>query len=752
MDYTVHIKDQVFQQLARLTDRVDLTASGTFRAGSYVISGIPVRVTEGTHFTLEIKLPVNGATDINLKDAVGSLSVDHPITVLNLPTPNKIALNHGSVAADVDFARVISTFMLNSLQSFSDASIPDATGKMLETCEIEQASFFIKPGSELNQENFSCRFNAGSSLSLAHLRLSKDSNYSGKCTANINISTLATQDPEQSRKFNCKDSKVVLTLNVSKLGQRLTLVNDEPSKVSHVTHVSAVATGASAASKVTSTSAYNHATENNKNDNNDSGDSFAAESAHIEDLKGTINVKNVRLPLDRFDFERSDLNKRPNFSFDGNLSVSDAALKLNHNKTTVSLLVPQLTRAPISYSRNGVTTTYKFQADDVEADDITMAITRPKASIDFRLNKMKLQTIELNRKEGMQVAFAKGYAEPLSAKISRSNNNALLLKFSPGTTFSMENFNASGKETSESVNVRKVPITVKSADLTISEGANHIECENLTGNLVVSITDQAAQVDGKFRTRVTSDSNTLGITGARALIDQLELHQRDQHTVVDFKDCKLIIPIRDLEIAINKQLPAQRVIQVNKLILDQRRWRYRNMVLTDVTVIKPKMSQLAVTSPSQFEAGGDAELLAKGTIERFELRQNKWHSHPWSVRAHLEGKSKVSATFIPGITLADSTISYSAKCRLPMPDDITIDWSGVAGDMLGLLEQRMVKSAIRHVKVIVGPDGVPIDMDGKIKPFENTGNKRLKQIKVRDFKMSPSQEGLCVTLNGQIAL
>jgi hypothetical protein len=151
-----------------------------------------------------------------------------------------------------------------------------------------------------------------------------------------------------------------------------------------------------------------------------------------------------------------------------------------------------------------------------------------------------------------------------------------------------------------------------------------------------------------------------------------------------------------------------------------------------------------------FNAASD--VAANGTVEKFELhpfdrRLTGWKVMTWSAKGHVMGTGNVAFQFLPGVTLADSTLKYKASCKMSIPDNLAVDWSGVSGDVLGNAERTVVQQVIKNAAYFTAEKGIPIESVGEVKPFKATV--RSKRITVRSFSITSGQEGVVITLNAR---
>jgi hypothetical protein len=113
--WTVH--DPVLSKFTHICKNVELNAEGEFKKGSANIHGFQIGTQDGTKFSLSLNIPINDPERINFGTATGALTVSKPITINNIPLPQKVVLEPGKATAEVDLLGGMSEFLLNIITS-----------------------------------------------------------------------------------------------------------------------------------------------------------------------------------------------------------------------------------------------------------------------------------------------------------------------------------------------------------------------------------------------------------------------------------------------------------------------------------------------------------------------------------------------------------------------------------------------------------------------------------------------------------
>ncbi len=582
IDFRIHITDPVYRKLAGVADRVSLKASGVLTEGSYTIQGVPIKVSGDTTFKLDVTLPIHGSSDLTTKDVSGSMSTNRPITVLNVPAPLTIQLHNGAGSADVDLARVLVAFILNSLQGSANSSLAHSNqsgdrplSELLSAANVDSAQLDLKEGSSLQFPSVSAKLGPKSTIQFTAVHFDRSCNYTGMCAVHLRLPHFELDEDKAHRKLELDNAEINLNVEASKNGNTISL--KLPTKSSGLLSAA--------------------------------GTKISAPGADLAFAQGAIK-------LDNCVYLRTLGQEEAEISMDGIVTIKNASV----------------------YSR-------------------------------------------LNQ----------------------------------------------------------------SAD-------GRFDLEGLDGNLQFTNADRKIKSDGKFNVNISSSENTIGIKGAHAAIRGLKFHSDQSSIAIDVPSCRLVIPSTELRNAVVRNIPKKRIFEVNKVVYEGRKWRYRKFRLQRVIVSNPALNKLKVTGKDKFTFSASSDIAANGTVEKFELhplrpgQRISWSALPWSAHSFVNGNGAVTAKFLPGPNLAASTVQYKVACKMPVPEKLEIDWSHVSGDILGNAERALIEKVVQNADYFVDQKGIPINFDGEIQPFKRK-NAALKAVRVRSFTLTAAPEEVVIELN-----
>ncbi len=230
IDLRVHITDPVYRKLAGVADRVSLKASGVLAEGFYTIQGVPIKVSGDTTFKLDVTLPIHGSSNLTTKDVSGSMSTNRPITVLNVPAPQTIQLHNGAGSADVDLARMLVAFILNSLQGSTNSILVHSNksgdrplSELISAANVETAQLDLKEGSSLQFPSVSAKLGPNSNIQFTSVHFEKDFNYTGKCALHLRLPQFELDEEKAHRKLELDNAEINLNIEASKNGNMTSL-------------------------------------------------------------------------------------------------------------------------------------------------------------------------------------------------------------------------------------------------------------------------------------------------------------------------------------------------------------------------------------------------------------------------------------------------------------------------------------------------------------------------------------------------
>ena len=216
--------------------------------------------------------------------------------------------------------------------------------------------------------------------------------------------------------------------------------------------------------------------------------------------------------------------------------------------------------------------------------------------------------------------------------------------------------------------------------------------------------------------------------------------------IVHLANCSVTVPNKDLQDSVQTQFSNDRILNLSKTIFDKKHWRYKNAEIKTVSLHNLTLTKLSVdtTNTAKFSVTGDA--IVDGTIDKGSLisvikNSQNYQSKPWQIKANCLGNGILKFDFIPGPNLSNSKLAYDLNVDLPIPDDVTLDWSKVEKGICGGMEHSVIMSIIKTIKPI------PIKYHGDKNLFTNK-NKQFNSINVTNLNAKQVPAGVQLSFVG----
>ncbi len=710
VDESITVRDPMLSKMLSFIDEVNLQAEGKFAPGTYQVKtkngkSLSVKVPDNNAFKLTLHLTLHGSNVIDTKAAEGTFETTNPIFVANLPAPTNIQFDHGKISADVDLVRTVSATVINMLQGSAEKDDSShAALKLVEKLRISKAIFTLKKSAVVQLNDFKINLQSGK-LVLENANFQNKSDFRGtwRVVATINEAT----KPEQKNKVgvSLRDAFAELAFAVERKENILTLHLISESR--NVLEMKSLKLSRGANHLIAKNALATVKTANVKHTMNASDDSIDS---------------SAQLLLDNCEVQA----KSPSSAISGKLAVKQNALidlDIEGSKELLEVNVPR-----------------------AKASDVSVEIIRPGGSVSLALRQASIDSF-LFRKDGQIVAtLSKGEVSPASIHWV-ADKKRIDVVMQPGTKIRLEHPITAGSTTDGSMHGKNLPFNLKSGRIAITNGKNKLALENISGEVVVSVEDSDIKLRGNITARAGLQP-LLGIPDLMVSVEKISLDSKDKHVKVHLTGCHLKVPQSEINNAIRTNLASGKTFALKRPVFEKMKWRYRNMMLETVTIKQPSLSTLTFDKKNHFNIACNANLTAKGTVERYNLKINPlskesrgWIQKTWSGQGTVAGKTGCTISFVPGVSLKDSALKYDADARFAIPDDLTIDWSKVDEGLLGRSEQALIKEVVSHSGAFSPAEGIPLKSSGSIKLFKHPDD-RLGLVRISNVLILPSKQNL----------
>ncbi len=705
-DIRIKVEDPVVRRITEVTDRFDLQASGKFKGGSFMVHDKTLKFEPDTTFTLKLTLPIDDPKVISTKYATGELVTSQPISVNGIPAPEKLILKKGTVTGDVDIVRTIGIFIFNVLeyQNVSDEGGSDWK-KAFAQLTINKSSLVMRPNSTMELGKQHIHIGKDSTLTFKDLIVDSDFNYAGQCIVDVNF---ADQNTYRGTKIDLDFNGGSMQINFNAKRQNGVVTLTAPDKQKPIRLTDCI---------------YRFGREKKSN-------------AHAEVV--LLNEK-------RFVWQKTEGTDKPAIHFSADMMLQKTILHILNTKLNLLANFPASVPAKLDIDRkeDGLMETNFNTLNLVPAANADITMHRQNEDVSVKLSDALVGPISIAKFGDLQLSLANGNAK-LRQISWGTDAHGFTLNTSSGSTLSITKGMSMDLVKDQDGITCTLPMTLKLGQAKLLSSAMKLGLANLMGNMVLKI-DKGVDLDGKINFTV-ANSNLFGSNKTDVAVNGLSVDSKNGNSRAQLRNCSIVIPMAALKEQIEEHLPDDKVFPINKTMLAERKWRYRNGFVESITLHNPQLDKIEMTSPgvAKFTASGDAD--AKGTIEKGGILSvikgpAKWEKRPWSASAHLVGTGVVNYKILANDSLSNSELDYSASLDLPLPDDIDLDWSQVNDGLLEKAERNAVVKSIQKLK--------PLHLDFKdkeVKLFPN-GRKNFDALKLKNLKSHPVSSGLQLDFN-----
>jgi len=703
-NFTIQIKDPVIKDLAAVTEVFEIDASGEFNAGNYMIENTPLKIDEGTKFKIQLSLPIKNPSTINIGTAAGMLWTSHPLQARGAPLPKLTKIQGGRVTAEIDLIPTLGTFLCNMLQHQVLASADAGDVKtMIKSMDIDQVVLSLRPGAILRWGDEYVHVLPKSKVELLDLTVDQNLNYAGQCLLDLNFSDGFCRLGER---FDCTfaGGSAKILLMATRANSVMTLSLADPRQKLALTNC-----------------VYRFG----------------------KNALSTAHCANSLISLKELHWQEKEQSGRPTLHLNASMDLSKTIFEIRHPKYSLWAQFRGNVPAFVELDRGeSIHRTDFLTVRDTLAETARIEITRPTTEISLLLNHVSVGPISFSKTGDLEFSLETGTAGLQEFKWTSKGRSFRLTTAAP-STLSITSGMALALSKQHGEFRGSFPLSVKLGNATLDGSAGALKLSDLNGQLLIEV-DKEVKVDGDADFSI-NESEFLGKNRADVKVRGLALITKNGQGMAKLKDCSIVLPQTALISQIREQLPAKSVFNVHEIVLGERKWRYKNALIERVIISNLDLQNLSFTRTNQaaFTVAGDVEV--QGTVDKGGIlavinRPTEWQNRPWLASARLTGTGTVSYKFLPKQALADSAIDYHLALRLPVPDQISLDWSRMGSGLLEKAEKAMIVRHLQGSAAFQGRGEIPLKFDGQFDLFSK-GSRGLKSIKVRSLTTKPCSEG-----------
>ncbi len=699
--FSVPVTNPWMRKLAAVTKRVDIEASGEFKAGNYKIHGHSMSIPASTLFKVEISFPVDDSNVINTGNICGQLWTSQAIHSHGVVLPRLIVLKNGRVSGEIDFVKTLATFLVNvieeELPSESEASgMRDLIGNL----NVKRAVLNLRSDSIFATDKQIFHIGDSSTIELSDLVMDSTYNYAGQCKVDLRF---LAGNKWTGRRVDCSfdGGGITLLLNIvrSKNNLDFTLMPGAQQLI------------------VLKDSLYKFG----------------------KDMRSSALCRESAVKVREFLWNKNGDKVEADFHVLADLALTKTQLKVQTERCQTTAFFPETEPAKIRIDSNEKRRETQFQTTDTAlAKTAAVEITRPTSKLYLLLQQARISPMNFDKGGNLDFAFAKGIAK-LQELQWHNGKRYLKLKSAGISELGIPKGMLLSLDKNNAVKM-SLPLRIHMGSATVEGSLGRLALRAIDGKILIDIDNEVAfQGDIDF---ILQESSFLGSHDIAVEVQGIRLSSKRSRAVAHLKKCSLLITNQDLQEIIQKQFPNKQVLDIDKTIFEKRHWRYRNAQIKTISLGDLKLERLAATGNNSAKMVVSADVEMKGTIDKSSVtailkEPKKYQSKPWRIRAHCIGTGMVEFKFLPNRSLSQSELPYTLTINLPIPEGLNLDWSQVAGGMFHDLERGVILSTIRKM------GSVQVTHKG-LQPFFNKNHSQLDAIELSDMVTKATPNGMQV--------
>jgi len=699
------VKQPDLKNLLSVSSKIKIVASGSFKPGSYWSNGKQLSFSPDTNFEVDVEMPVESADSISTRSATGFLRTSKEFSVNALPVPKEIQLKEGKASGEVEFGKWLGAFFVNLLQLASnDGGLRDTIANM----QIKSARLELKPGARLCFGEKSVIVGQDSTITLSDVAIDKDLNYKGDLVFDLNFEKGCDWlGKKVDVRFNGGYAKLYLIAEGRGKGLKLGLNTNHPLII----------------------------------DNRHMDIRLEDCRFNFGHNKQSVSLsRTAEIDIKELTWERREL-KEPTLFLKSVMNLTDTACDISTGNHQSKLTLPGILHTILNIDTTGSESITHFETEgSAVAKAIAVTINKAHSNLLLLLEDGLLGPVNFDKFGTLDFSLKEGKAH-LKSFEWQSGDNSFALYAEGNSTLSVPSEMLLQKKNKSTKTSMSLPIDIAVGTANFKLGDTVTQLEDLKGRLRIDVEGEIEMESDldfniKHSTLFKNDEADVRVRG-------LDLKIGDKSSNLNLKNCQVLVTNKALAAAIQTETPSQFDLKLNKVLVENKHWRYRNAIGKEVKVENLKLLDMKARGPGvlDFKASADAVLL--GSVEKCGLfiGKDKWQTKPWKLAGHLEGSGSVKYQFSKEAGKL-SQLDYQLSLQLPLPEDMELDWSEVGAGLLKSTEKHVILSHLRQITV-------PVSHKGTIDLF---ADQKWKNLKIVKLEVKPSETGAEVVFSASSKL
>ena len=692
--FEVKVQDPDIRRFTDVTSNIEIVASGAFKPGTFFIKNSLVSIPPDTQFNLSLSLPIDNPAVISTANASGELWTSNQLSFNAVPVPKTIELRQGTVSGHVDLARSVGAFFLNLIQV---GAVSGDMKDMIQTMKIDEVELDMRPGSTIRLGKKSIHVGPDSHVRLTNAEVDQNLNYVGNVHLMLNFASGCKWIGE---KVDCEfdGGKLESVFSAQKSNDKLTLKLPEKT------------------------------TEENKpvllrncvvrfGKNKRSSTSSATVIGAVKEF-GWQHVKGEEHPtlhlISDLNFVGTDLNLK-----------TDIHQTLGHFPEKVPGYLA------VNIKKDSRETVFKTTGSAL-AKSGQIIIAKNATKLILTLAEVTVGPSDYSKEGAMNFQLEGGVAKVRQIDL-KSNDSRFVLECGNDSTMTVPNEMMLEKGDDKEAAHVNLPVQLNFGSASLKTRKGKIDLTDLSGKILIDVAkDIQLSSDLGFKLQELKLLNGYPAAISAKGLD-VSVHEGTMRMSV--KQCSIQVPDEPLKAAIRDRIPSSFDVKLDKTIKEDKTWRYRNAIAKDVKVTNLKIEDMRATGQGKLAFTASGDVVLNGTVEKAGIifHKNEFETCPWTISGHLKGDGLVNYSFEKQSNDKEERLKYDVSMKLPIPDDINLDWSKVAGGIIKVAEKKIIVGRLKQITF-------PLEHAGEINVFEKQ-SPVLRNFSVSNVVVKDSTDG-----------
>lgn len=699
----VRVTQPDIKRLLGITSKLQLVASGKFNAGSFKVGSHQLNCAPDTEFRIDLELPVDNPEILSTRLATGSLWTSKQLSIDAIPVPQTIQLGEGKVSGEVEIGRFLGVFLFNILQFSGEGS---DLSKALAHMKVDNARLELRPGSQLKFGPKTVNVAEGSSVRLSGVEVDNKLDYQGDMYMDLKF---ARDCRWLGKRVDCNfdggEGKVKLRARHTGKAFTLSLDKDEAHK-------------------------------------NDGYEIILRDcSFHFGKGKKSSSLSKLcNIDLTDFKWTRFDDKREPTLELTSKMFLDGTTADIKTDVHETRAIFPGTVNALLVVQPLGEgLETHFATTGNAAARTITVQVGKKQTKLNLNLENSVIGPLSFDKQGDLNFSLQKGSAK--FKKVQWTNGTSSFSLCGEGNSTLVVPSEMWLEKQPEKHTRMTLPINLAVGRGKLEIGKEDIHLGDLNGKLLFDV-GQEIQLNSDLDFSIKK-SPFFKDYQADVKVRGIDLTVADGKSTLSLKNCQVKVADEALIQAITREIPSAFDFNLDKTLVEDKHWRYRNatarrVVLSNLSVDKMRPMP---GDKLEFNASADAEL--DGTVEKcgILIGKDKWQTKPFKLSGHLVGPGSVSYKFAAS-DKEKTRVKYALSMKLPLPEDLELDWSKVGAGLLTNTERGVILS---HLKQVV----VPVKHEGELDLF---GESKWSKLRINNLSAKPASGGAQVQFSADAKL